>query len=369
MMYRQTVLPYRKGFNLSYLMCPQKGIDAGNQENYRKELREQNPISYELINSDLEMIADLGFNFVRFPLNYINFIQNYNDFWKGSDFEFKEREIAIIDKAVERAAELGIYAELSLHRAPGYTVGRIEPDPYSLWKDDDADKAFVNIWKKLTERYRAVSATKLGFNLVNEPYSKYAGRRLLDIKKHNAVMRKTVNEIRALGDKRTVFLDGTNWGRESIPELCDLEGVAQSCRAYDPREVTHFSFSQDEDENGFVKWPDMPGKESHKYERQIIWTKETLYKEFEDWAKLAQERGIGVHCGEGGVVNKCPHNVALSWFSDVTDILNGFNIGFALWELRGIFGVIDSERKDCKYVDYKGHMLDKEMLDIMKRGL
>ena len=41
----------------------------------------------------------------------------------------------------------------------------------------------------------------------------------------------------------------------------------------------------------------------------------------------------------------------------------------AMWDLREISGVMDSERKDCKYVDYKGHMLDKEMLDIMKRGL
>ena len=35
----------------------------------------------------------------------------------------------------------------------------------------------------------------------------------------------------------------------------------------------------------------------------------------------------------------------------------------------GIFGVIVSERKVCKYLDYKGHILDKEMLDIMERGL
>ena len=84
---------------------------------------------------------------------------------------------------------------------------------------------------------------------------------------------------------------------------------------------------------------------------------------------MAQENNIGVHCGEGGVVNTCPRDVSLSWFDDVTEILDGFNIGFALLELRGIYGILDSERKDSKYIDYKGHLLDKEMFEIMKRGI
>ena len=113
----------------------------------------------------------------------------------------------------------------------------------------------------------------------------------------------------------------------------------------------------------------MPGVESHLYDKIINWNKDTLYNEYEVWAKMAQENNIGVHCGEGGAVSTCPHNVALSWFSGVMEILDHFNIGFAMWELRGVVGILDSERTDCKYTEYKGHLLDKQMMDIMKRKL
>lgn len=259
--------------------------------------------------------------------------------------------------------------QFSLHRAPGYTVGRVEHDPYKLWQDEEANAAFVSAWKSIAERYRCISPDKMGFNLVNEPYSEKAGWRILSRENHNMVMRKAIEAIRSTGDNRVVFVDGLNWGRDNLPELCDMEGVAQSCRAYDPKEITHFSNPDNEVENTFVQWPDMPGKEVHTYEKIISWTKQTLFDKFEVWAKMAQEKNVGVHCGEGGVVNTCPRDVALSWFRDAMEVLDGFNIGFALWELRGIYGILDSERKDCKYTDYKGHLLDKEMLNIMKKGM
>jgi endoglucanase len=41
--------------------------------------------------------------------------------------------------------------------------------------------------------------------------------------------------------------------------------------------------------------------------------------------------------------------------------------GFAMWNLRGSFGVLDSERTDVKYESYKGHQLDRRMLDLMRQ--
>jgi endoglucanase len=40
--------------------------------------------------------------------------------------------------------------------------------------------------------------------------------------------------------------------------------------------------------------------------------------------------------------------------------------GWALWNLRGSFGVLDSGRADVKYEDWRGHKLDREMLDLLK---
>jgi hypothetical protein len=44
------------------------------------------------------------------------------------------------------------------------------------------------------------------------------------------------------------------------------------------------------------------------------------------------------------------------------------DMGWALWNLRGSFGPLDSNRADVAYENYKGHKLDREMLELLKQG-
>ena len=39
--------------------------------------------------------------------------------------------------------------------------------------------------------------------------------------------------------------------------------------------------------------------------------------------------------------------------------------GWAMWNFRGAFGILDSGRKDVEYEDYKGHKLDRKMLELV----
>ena len=50
-------------------------------------------------------------------------------------------------------------------------------------------------------------------------------------------------------------------------------------------------------------------------------------------------------------------------------VLNEKKFGWAMWNLYGIFGIIDSERDDVVYEDFYGHKLDRKMLDIMQKHL
>jgi endoglucanase len=38
-----------------------------------------------------------------------------------------------------------------------------------------------------------------------------------------------------------------------------------------------------------------------------------------------------------------------------------------VWQLRGETGVMDSMRKDVDYIDWRGHKLDLEMLELLQR--
>jgi hypothetical protein len=56
----------------------------------------------------------------------------------------------------------------------------------------------------------------------------------------------------------------------------------------------------------------------------------------------------------------------LAWLRDVLEILKTHGIGLALWNLRGSFGVVDSDRKDVEYEDFYGHKLDRKLLELLQ---
>ena len=94
--------------------------------------------------------------------------------------------------------------------------------------------------------------------------------------------------------------------------------------------------------------------------------RQMLEKYYRPWIEL-KNKGVGVHCGECGCWNKTPHKVFLAWFSDVLDILHQHQIGFALWEFSGDFGVLNSNRADVTYEDWHGQKLDRELLKLITR--
>jgi hypothetical protein len=75
-----------------------------------------------------------------------------------------------------------------------------------------------------------------------------------------------------------------------------------------------------------------------------------------------------VHCGELGCYRATPSEVALAWLGDVLEVLESEDIGWALWNLRGDFGVLDSGRSDVPYEDWHGHRLDRRMLALLERS-
>ena len=95
-------------------------------------------------------------------------------------------------------------------------------------------------------------------------------------------------------------------------------------------------------------------------------SRETLQKKMiVPWQKLAAQ-GVGVHVGEWGVFNQTPHAVALAWMRDCLANWQAAGWGWALWNLRGSFGILDSDRLDVKYEEFQGHKLDRRMLELLR---
>ena len=86
----------------------------------------------------------------------------------------------------------------------------------------------------------------------------------------------------------------------------------------------------------------------------------------EPW-KAVEAQGVGVMVGEWGAYDKTPHDVFLRWAEDCLVNWEKAGWGWALWNFRGSFGVLDSGRADVTYEEFHGHKLDRKLLDLLQR--
>ena len=84
------------------------------------------------------------------------------------------------------------------------------------------------------------------------------------------------------------------------------------------------------------------------------------------WKEL-ETKHVGVMVGEWGAFDKTPHDVTLRWMEDCLINYQKAGWGWALWNFRGGFGPLDSQRTDVQYEDWRGHKLDRKMLELLQR--
>ena len=91
-----------------------------------------------------------------------------------------------------------------------------------------------------------------------------------------------------------------------------------------------------------------------------------ILRELHEKLQMAEDENIPVMIQEFGVHNQTPHSVTLAFLGDLVPVFREYNLGYALWNLEGSFGIINSGRTDCNYESYEGELLDREMMDILK---
>jgi len=80
---------------------------------------------------------------------------------------------------------------------------------------------------------------------------------------------------------------------------------------------------------------------------------------------IAKRDSIPLMVQEFGVYNKTPHDVTIAFLSDLLRLFNENQIGWALWNFSGTFGILNSDRSDCQYEIYQGYKLDRVMLETL----
>lgn len=328
--------PRYRGFNFQAKSDPQ---------NPRRKFEEE----------DFEIMAAWGFDFARIPMSYWTW--GAKDDWSKID----EAVLEDIDAVIALGRQYRIHINLNFHRLPGYCINGRHLEPMDLFNDtpENMQKALdaaVYHWRAFAQRYRGIPSSRLSFDLINEP------PKMSDETRYVEIVRALVAGIREIDPDRLIVADGKDIGRTPVLGIVDL-GLVQSTRGYDPMSLSHYTATwvpKDEFETfNPPTWP-LPGDDGKLWDKAAL--KEKLIGR---WRPLT-DQGVPVHVGEWGCYNKTPHDIVLRWMKDILSLWREAGWGHAMWNLKGAFGVLNSERSDVKYENYKGHQLDRKMLELLR---
>jgi endoglucanase len=337
---------------------------------------------------DFRWMRDWGFNWVRLPMDY-RFWTDPHDLMKIHD-----KQVEPIDRAIRLGEKYGVHVNVSLHRAPGYCILdtldealtgiHVTKERSSVYFDLKTLDAFVYQWTYFAERYKGISSEKLSFNLVNEPIVTPTPAQMAEMEKdgkkpgnlfsgdfarshaedYTRVARAAITAIAKHDPQRLVITDGYLGGTAVIPGLFDT-GALQSCHTYHPVQLTHYHCEWARGMlSGSEPVPTWPLRESNG---KTI-DRAELARVFQPWGELAG-RGIPIHFGEMGCYKHTPPEVVRAWFDDTLSVLGDLHTGWALWNFRGPFGVLDTERSGTKFEDWHGHQLDRALLSLLQKHM
>ena len=325
-----------RGFNLlGMFRCPTTGLKPDPR------------VDGHFVEWEFQALREWGFNFARLPLDYRILVKG--DSWTNLD----EQKMKFLDQAIAWGERDGVHVQVALHRIPGYCI-LDQTEAFPLGTSPVAQEAACTMWKAFAKRWKGVSNEVLSFNLFNEPTRHTAGANYLPL------VMKLIGAIREEDTRRFIMVDGNQCASVPLPELYALPNVGQAFRGYTPHAISHYGADYI---GGIPKepptWPLAPG-----YGAGWVRTspEETVSK-----YQGAIDAGECCMVGEFGCRNMTPHAVTLAWMEHCLKLWKAKNLGWAHWNLRGVIGILDSGRADVAYEDYRGHKLDRKMLELLQR--
>lgn len=312
-----------------------------------------------------EFMADNGFNFMRLPLNYWNWVDVEREgrtIKKIDWYKLNDHALSYLDKLITKGKQYGIHMNICMHRIPGYCVNGADLEPYQLYDENPGNynkalDAAAFHWKMFAERYKNYSNREVSFDLFNEP--PYFG----SAERYDIIARRLVKTIREVDPGRQIVADGLKIGQLPVESVIDLN-LIQSTRGYQPKMVSHYQATwvpkNEFEAFGEPTWP-------MKDDAGNLWDKKMLRKMSIDPWKTVVDKGVKVHVGEWGVLNTVSQPVALAFMEDYLSLWKEAGWGWALWGIEGNFGVVNNQRPGVVLEDYKGKKVNRQMIELLKR--
>ena len=281
-------------------------------------------------------LASLGFNTVRFYLNY--------GLLEQAPYEYRETGFAWLDRNIAWAKKNGIRLLLNMHCPQGGYQSQGDGD--ALWTVAENRERLKALWTEIAKRY-ADEPTVLGYGLVNEPIP-VGGAAAWE-----ALANEITDAVRAYDRNHIIFVEKISGQKDAagaevsrdipddgwFPRISD-GNAAYEFHFYDPFEFTHQDFD----------WVDTAGVNavypSDRADRQ------TLEGLLADVIAFSKQYDVPIFCGEFGAGRHCfeEGRGGEEWVSDMLDVLLENGVGFSYHDYKEYaFGLYYDEDGSPEY--------------------
>ena len=337
----------------------QKGVNLGGWISQFAKYDEEHFKTF-ITEEDIKYISSLGFDHVRVPVDY-NVLEDEEGNSKETGFKYLEDARCWCEK-------YGLKMVLDLHECFGYSFDPLKKDMdrKKFFYDDALQNRFMNLWKKIAERFSKYQ-NMIAFEPLNEVV-------LMEVKDAwNEIASKWIKMMREIVPNAYLIIGGVCYNAVSSVELLNVpvdDRVVFNFHCYEPHIFTH---------QGNYWEGVMPLDFRTSYPKTIEeYRKESvvLYNEFKGGLSLdnvemgvdffeaifapaiaaAEEAGVALYCGEYGVIDLADNESKINWLRDIHTAFNNHGIGRALWNYK---------EKDFGFVDPSFSEVKEEFIDIL----
>ena len=297
---------------------------------------------------DIALIKSAGFDHVRLSVNPKPMMDAMHRQDRGAEY------FGYLDTAMKMILDSGLAVELDMHPDSDFKE--------RLAKEDDFVERFADFWSTVAQHYASWDADRVFFEILNEP-------EMRDAYRWYGVEAKLAAAIRRGAPANTIIATGARWDDDDdlvfLEPLPDMN-VVYVFHFYEPHIFTHQGATWGAYYWHWLKGLHYPSSRENAAEvaklvpeardrMQVIrygqdhWDAERIEAEINQAADWAKQRGVPLVCNEFGVFRyfSDPQDRA-AWITDVRTSLERHNIGWAMWDYSGSFGVVTNRETKAK---------------------
>lgn len=288
--------------------------------------------------ADMALIKAMGFDHVRLSVNPQPFMDAAR---RGASAEY----FGYLDAAMKEILDAGLAIELDMHP---------ESDFKERLKDDEFVPRFTEFWRQVAQRYSSWDPELVFFEILNEP-------EMRDAYRWYGIEAKIAAAIRRAAPAHTIIAAGARWDDDD--DMVFLEplpdpNVIYVFHFYEPHIFTHQGATWGAYYWHWLKslhYPSQPENAAQvatlvpdaRERLQVIrygqdhWDAARIEAEINQAADWAKQRHVPLICNEFGVFREFSEPAdRAAWIKDVHTALERHDIGWAMWDYSGNFGVV-----------------------------